>query len=568
MASILLLLALVQITFASPIKERQLFSTPVVTITAPQATITGLGGYIEQFPGIPFALPPTGSLRLKPPQPIETPIGNYEATANAHSCPQFVFSDNPALNGGVSNSLLGDVADSGLAQKILSESEDCLYLNIQRPAGTNSSSKLPVLFWIFGGGFELGWNFMYDGIGWVQWSIDMSQPIVFVAVQYRVGGFGFLGGSEILKDGSANLGLLDQRAGLQWISDNIEAFGGDPSKVTIWGESAGSISVFDQMLAYDGNNTYNGKPLFRGAIMNSGSVIPANPVDCPKAQNIYNSVVEAGGCTNASDTLECLRGLSYSDFLYAANSVPAILSYQSVALAYLPRPDGTFMTDSPDNLIFAGKFADVPFIIGDQEDEGTLFALFQWNITTDDEIVDYFSEFYFPELPRETIETLASYYDNSTNGSPYRTGDQWNWYPQFKKLAAILGDITFIMTRRALLFSVSVLYPNLPTWSYLSSYDYGTPVLGSFHGGDILQVFYCLFPNYACQAFHAYYLNFVNNLDPNIGSTDTTYPEWPLWNGTDHPIVNMLASSSQIINDTFREEAYQFLFGNVHNFRI
>lgn len=302
--------------------------------------------------------------------------------------------------------------------------------------------------------------------------------------------------------------------------------------------------------------------------MNSGSVIPANPVDCPKAQNVYNSVVEAGGCTSASDTLECLRGLSYSDFLYAVNSVPAILSYQSVALAYLPRPDGTFMTDSPDNLVFAGKFADVPFIIGDQEDEGTLFALFQWNITTDEEIVDYFSEFYFPDMPREILENLVSNYDNSTNGSPYRTGDQWNWYPQFKKLAAILGDITFIMTRRALLFAVSVLYPNLPMWSYLSSYDYGTPVLGSFHGGDILQVFYCILPNYACQAFRAYYLNFVNNLDPNIGSTDATYPEWPLWNGTDHPIVNMLASSSQIINDTFREEAYQFLFGNVHNFRI
>jgi len=553
---------------ASPLRERQLFTTPVVTITAPQATITGLGGYIEQFPGIPFALPPTGSLRLKPPQPIQTSIGNYEAFTNANSCPQFVFSGNSALNGGVSNALLGDIADSGLVQKILSESEDCLYINIQRPAGTNSTSKLPVLYWIFGGGFELGWNFMYDGIGWVQWSIDVGQPIIFVAVQYRVGGFGFLGGSEILKDGSANLGLLDQRAGLQWISDNVEAFGGDPSKVTIWGESAGSISVFDQMLAYDGNHTYNGKPLFRGAIMNSGSVVPADPVDCPKAQNVYNNVVDAGGCTNASDTLECLRGLPYNDFLYAVNSVPAILSYQSVALSYLPRPDGTFMTDSADNLILAGKFADVPFIIGDQEDEGTLFALFQWNITTDDEIVDYFSEFYFPEMSRETLETLASYYDNSTNGSPYRTGDEWNWYPQFKKLAAIIGDITFIMTRRALLFASSVLRPNVPTWTYLSSYDYGTPVLGSFHGGDILQVFYCLFPNYACQAFHAYYLNFVNNLDPNVGHTDASYPAWPVWNGTNHPMVNMFASYSEVISDTFREEAYQFLFNNVHNFRI
>lgn len=91
-------------------------------------------------------------------------------------------------------------------------------------------------------------------------------------------------GSEIRKDGASNLGLLDQRQGLEWVQDNIAAFGGDPSKVTIWGESAGAISVLDQMVLYDGNNKYNGKSLFRGAIMNSGSIVPADPVDCPKGQ--------------------------------------------------------------------------------------------------------------------------------------------------------------------------------------------------------------------------------------------------------------------------------------------
>jgi carboxylesterase type B len=102
-----------------------------------------------------------------------------------------------------------------------------------------------------------------------------GKPIIFVTVNYRVAGFGFLPGAEILADGSSNLGLLDQRLGLQWVADNIAAFGGDPDKVTIWGESAGAISVFDQMALYDGNITYKGKPLFRAGIMNSGSVIPA-----------------------------------------------------------------------------------------------------------------------------------------------------------------------------------------------------------------------------------------------------------------------------------------------------
>lgn len=141
---------------------------------------------------------------------------------------------------------------------------------VYRPKGTTAGDDLPVLFWIFGGGFELGWNSMYNGITWVEASLSQNKPIVMVTVNYRVAGYGFLGGKELLEDGSTNLGLLDQRLALQWVADNIQAFGGDPSKVTIWGESAGAISVFDHMVAYDGNNTYKDKPLFRGGIMNSG----------------------------------------------------------------------------------------------------------------------------------------------------------------------------------------------------------------------------------------------------------------------------------------------------------
>lgn len=131
---------------------------------------------------------------------------------------------------------------------------------------------------------------MYDGSSIVADSVAQGKPVVFVAVNYRVGGFGFLPGKEILSDGSSNLGLLDQRLGLQWVADNIAAFGGDPDKVTIWGESAGAISVMDQMLLYNGDITYKGKPLFRGGIMDSGSIVPADPVDCPKGQAIYDAV--------------------------------------------------------------------------------------------------------------------------------------------------------------------------------------------------------------------------------------------------------------------------------------
>lgn len=408
---------LLPLTVAAPAKRA---SGPTVTIAAPAATIIGSSAAgVDTFNGIPFAQPPTGSLRLKPPQPLNSSLGTVAATGTAKACPQFFFQVDSSS---IPTDTLGTILDLPLFQTVTDAGEDCLTVNVNRPTGTISSSKLPVLFWIFGGGFELGSTLMYNGASVVADSIAQGKPIIFVGVNYRVGGFGFLPGSEILADGSANLGLLDQRLGLKWVADNIEAFGGDPDKVTIWGESAGAISVFDQMALYDGDNTYNGKALFRGGIMDSGSIVPADPVDCPKGQEVYDTVIKNAGCASASDTLECLRGVDYTTYLNAANSVPGILGYTSVALSYLPRPDGTTLTDSPEILVEQGKYAKVPFIVGDQEDEGTIFALFQSNITTTAELVSYFLDVFFHDAAQEVMEALvATYPDDASDGSPFRT---------------------------------------------------------------------------------------------------------------------------------------------------
>ncbi|KAI9369165.1 Alpha/Beta hydrolase protein [Aspergillus egyptiacus] len=538
-------------------------AAPTVKIASPSATIVGktvLG--VDSFNAIPFAQPPTGPRRLKPPQPLEDSLGNFDATIGPKSCPQF-FSTNEA---DWPASVLGELANHPLFTLITNAGEDCLTLDIRRPAGTTAEDKLPVLVWIFGGGFELGGTGMYDGSSLVRSSMSLDMPIITVAMNYRVGGFGFMPGKEILEDGSANLGLLDQRLALQWVADNIAAFGGDPEKVTIWGESAGSISVFDQMILYDGDNMYKGKPLFRGAIMNSGGIVPADPVDGVKGQAVYDAVVAEAGCSSAEDTLECLRGVDYDVFLDAANSVPGILSYHSVALSYLPRPDGTALTDSPDVLAKAGKYARIPFINGNQEDEGTLFALFQSNLTTTEDLVEYFAKYFFHGASEEQLmDLVATYPTITTHGSPFRTGIFNNWYPQFKRLAAILGDLTFTLTRRFLFQIVEDVTPEVPTWSYLASYNYLTPVLGTFHGSDILQVFYGILPNYASRSIHTYYFSFVYDLDPN--SRRGSLMKWPQW-GEDQQMMQFFNDRGALLKDDFRSKTYDFITKNVESLYI
>jgi carboxylesterase type B len=538
----------------------------LVTVAIPSGTVVGASvSGVDSFNGIPFADSPTGSLRLKPPQRKTDSLGTFDATGVAPACPQMIISSDSEK---IIASVLSDV-ESLPFLKVVTGQEDCLSISVQRPAGTKAGDNLPVLFWIFGGGFEFGATNEYDAASLLGTAVDQSQPFVFVAVNYRVAGFGFMPGSEILKDGSANLGLLDQRMGLEWVADNIASFGGDPDKVTIWGESAGSISVLDQMALYGGDATYNGKPLFRAGIMDSGSVVPAEPVDGTKGQAVYDSVVEAAGCSGESDTLECLRGLPYDAFLNASNYPPAILSYNSVALSYLPRPDGTALPDSPDVLIQSGKYYAVPMIIGDQEDEGTLFSLFQSNLTTTSDLVEYFSSLYFLSATEDQLTAMVNTYSPlPTDGSPFRTGLANELYPAFKRLAAILGDLTFTLARRLFLTSAQASNPSVPSWSYLASYDYGTPILGTFHASYLLQVFYGVVPDEVEVAARTYYLNFLYNMDPNSGVT-SGLENWPQWESNGPQLMWFeTATETSTTPDDFRSESYDYIVANVKSLYI
>lgn len=518
-------------------------------------TITGksrLG--VEVFNGIPYADPPVGPLRLRPPRRLSRKLGDVDATGSAPACPQMYVSSE-AVDG------LGRILNTLLQLPLLKRlngQEDCLTVDVARPEGTRAGDKLPVLFWIYGGGFELGSTRTYDATSLLTTAMQNGQPFVYVAVNYRVAGFGFMPGKEVLRDGSANIGLLDQRMGLEWVADHIEAFGGDASKVTIWGESAGSISVYNQMLLFGGNASYHGRPLFRGAIMNSGSSVPADPVDCPKGQAVYDLVVAQAGCSGARDGLECLRALPYDEFLRASTAPPGILSYSSLALSYLPRPDGRVLEDSPDKMAEQGRYHAVPTIIGGQEDEGTIFAVSQTNLTTADDMADYLKQHFFHAAPRDKLKDYVDLYEPAhVEGSPFRTGLLNELYPGFKRVAAILADVGFVSNRRKVLKEGARAHPDVPTWSYLSSYLYGTPFVGTFHASDILFIFYGILPNKAMQSCRTYYFNFLHNLDPNKGVGG--YAEWPRWRDGNRLMWFKSAFENEIIDDDFRGGALGWL---------
>ncbi|MCJ1439628.1 MAG: hypothetical protein MMC23_000108 [Stictis urceolatum] len=349
------------------------------------------------------------------------------------------------------------------------------------------------------------------------------------------------------------------------MAENIASFGGDPDKVTIWGESAGAISVFDQTIINRGDNTYNGKALFRGAIMDSGSAVSALNVTHPKPQAVYDQVVKTAGCSGQADTLPCLGSKDAKTFANAASSVAGILSCQSLNLAYLPRPDPAddFFPISPDEaalIVHKPAFAPVPIIIGDQEDEGTLFSILLNNVTTTDESIDYFGS-YFPNATRATVAGLVDLYPEAASaGSPYITGPLNELYPGFKRSSAVLEDTTFTLTRRGYLNTAT---KYVRTWRYLNSYLYGTPILGTLRSSDLLSIYYGV--NAQSQAaYQAYYINFANDLDPN-GSGQL---KWPQWDDSQRQLLHFESMGTSLTTDTFRKEAYQYLLANTASFRV
>lgn len=328
--------------------------------------------------GIPFAEPPVGHLRWKAPRPPRPWTGRFSATKNGSACFQGTDLAAPFKD---------DDGDGFVG------SEDCLYLNIFAPANTSSADRLPVMYWIYGGGNVGGHNATpgYDGSVLAQ-----KHQVIVVAVNYRVGTMGwfmhpaFAGSGAGPADRSGNWGTLDTIRGLEWVRDNIAAFGGDPGRVTIFGESAGAVNVFALVLSP------MAKGLFHRAISQSGGLqemplaaalnfaddaVPGMPNSAPEVVN--EILIRDGKAKNRAEAKARQLSMSNAEItqlLYSQTpaEITKIVNPSGVRLYPAPRlfSDGAVLPAGPAiEALAQGLFNKVPMIIGTNRDERRTYMM-------------------------------------------------------------------------------------------------------------------------------------------------------------------------------------------------
>lgn len=329
----------------------------VVSAAPAPRRVAVTGGVVEgdaaigvlAFKGIPFAAPPIGLLRWRPPQPVATWSGARPAVRYGPDCLQSPFP--------------GDAAPLGEAS-----AEDCLYLNVWRPAEA-VKTKLPVMVWIYGGGFVNGGSSpsIYDG------SAFARSGVVLVSFNYRLGRFGFFAHPALTREAAGgpigNYGYMDQISALKWVKANIAAFGGDPDNITLFGESAGGGSVLTLMASPQAQG------LFHKAIVQSGggrgTLMPPRRISqdvpgLPSAESVgvaFGKSVGVGGADAAA--LQALRALPGDQVVAGLN----MGSMNSPTYVGGPLLDGQIVVEGPDEAVRAGRYAKVPMIIGANSSE-------------------------------------------------------------------------------------------------------------------------------------------------------------------------------------------------------
>ncbi|XP_015223801.2 carboxylesterase 3 [Lepisosteus oculatus] len=311
-------------------------STRYGSLKGTYSRVKGTDKVVHGYLGIPFAKPPVGALRLSAPQPPEPWEGLRDATKQPSMCIQDVENIKTGLK------------EIFIDFPVLGISEDCLYLNIHTPANPSEEAKLPVMVWIHGGGLRFGAASLYDGS-----VLAAYEDVLVVVIQYRLGPLGFLStGDEHAK---GNWGFLDQIAALQWVQENIKSFGGDPGSVTLFGESAGGISVSTLILSPLTSG------LFHRAIPQSGvALLPmfftSNPLPGTKV------FAKGLGCddSDSEQIVKCVMQKTEEEILKAPGEENVIFG----------TVDGVFLPHPVENLFQDKVFHKVPILLGVTNHEG------------------------------------------------------------------------------------------------------------------------------------------------------------------------------------------------------
>ncbi len=512
-SSSLLLLAL-----CTPIVLMAASSTPQVKTRS--GTVEGKDdGKVKSFLGIPYAQPPVGDLRWKPPVPIAKWSGVKKTTEFGSHCMQ--------------GKVFGDMVfhDPGA-------SEDCLTLNVWVP-DKHAEPKLPVMVWIYGGGFVAGTTSeaRQDGSHLAQ------HGVIVVSMNYRLGVFGFFANQELAKESghnsAGNYGLLDQLQALKWVHDNIAAFGGDPGNVTIFGESAGSFSVSSQMASP------LAKGLFQKAIGESGGAFSRSGLSydamSARAEKDTKLMKENFGVS----TLAELRAIP------AEKMLEAFAPPKSPGFDFGPDIDGYFLPESVPAIFAAGKQNDVAMIAGWNHDEGSFEVVFNPQKPTAESFkaqaqkdfgdkADEFLKLYPSDTPEHLSRSVMDY-----AGDKFIAMSTWDWIEAQSKT----GKQPIYRYR----------FDMAPFMK-----DPNAPRLGAYHSAEIEYVFGQLdskpdatwreSDRQVSDMMQKYWSNFAKSGNPNGAGL----PHWPPYNAADGYAIMILNAEPAAKKDDLRDR-YLFL---------
>jgi len=482
-------------------------------------------GKVRAFKGIPFAAPPVGNLRWQPPQPAAKWKGVLAVKDFGNHCLQ---------TGGYPDMIFHDPGPS----------EDCLTLNVWTPADAKPGS-LPVMVWIFGGGFNTGGTSEARQDG----QFLARRNVVVVSMNYRLGIFGFFVHPELTAESphqaSGNYGLMDQAAAIAWVKRDIAAFGGDPNNITIFGESAGSFSVSAQMASPLGRN------LFQKAIGESGGAFYSSGLGFEPREVREQRDAKFAETVLHATTLADLRKLSADDILKAvtAKTTPPQPRFG-------PNVDGYFLPDSVPNIYAAGKQAHIPLIAGWNHDEERGPVIFAEPPLT---------------VERFKIQAQADFGENAAKFLAL--------YPATSNTEAVTSASDFAGDRFIAFSTWRWLEAHVQTGNaavYRYRLDLGSPgdkfhpaAIGAFHSDDIEYVFGTLDSRQEFTArpedrklsdlIGTYWTNFARTGDPNGGASATPeLPKWPTYEAATGWMVMHLDANSEARPDTLRNR-YLFL---------